>query len=306
MPRIENEYLDSIFYIYPNAHSAEVGERVGGCGFIATVRSKTFDKWLYMYAVTNRHVITETNTPTIRINTTQDNFDIIITDRNDWELHPCGDDVAIHSIELDIDKHKTFGFGYGIFTTPEIIEKHQLGPGDETFMIGRFINHEGIQRNTPTVRFGNISMMPYEPVAMPDGMKQEAFLVEVNSLPGYSGSPVLWEIPDFSRRPHSNKLSALRYRGLLGIDAGHLSYKGKVLDNLGNCHPDKLKVELNSGMAVIVPAWKIRELIDLDKFKRQRQTTDDLIRQIREKQSNSELDIETIKLSKEKEVGLTK
>jgi hypothetical protein len=157
-------------------------------------------------------------------------------------------------------------------------------------MIGRFINHEGKQRNLPTVRFGNIAMMPLEKVLMSDGLLQEAFLVEMRSLPGYSGSPVFWEIPDFSRRPHSNKLEAMRYRGLLGIDAGHLPYKGMVEDSFGNAHPDKLRVNLNSGMAVVVPAWKILELIDMEKFKKQRQEIDVLVKQAIEKKHPPEPD----------------
>lgn len=225
MSRIDDKYLDSVFYIYPNEYSAHNGENIGACGFFASIQSNVFDKWLYFYAVTNKHAIIQCNTPVIRINTSDGGFEVLITDKNSWEYHPYGDDLAITSLNLKIDfqKHKILGVSKNIFATLEMLDQFHLGPGDITFMIGRLINHEGKQRNTPSVRFGNIAMMPLEPVKMEDGTLQEAFLVEQNSLPGYSGSPVFWEIPDFARRPDSNVLQAKQFRGLLGIDAGHLT-----------------------------------------------------------------------------------
>jgi len=57
-------------------------------------------------------------------------------------------------------------------------------------MVGRFIGHDGHQRNTPAVRFGNIAMMPDEKIKAADGTEQEGFLVELRSVPGCSGSAV--------------------------------------------------------------------------------------------------------------------
>ena len=58
-------------------------------------------------------------------------------------------------------------------------------------MVGRFVSHEGKQQNSPAVRFGNIAMMQKEKIIDERGVAQESFLVEIRSLPGYSGSAVL-------------------------------------------------------------------------------------------------------------------
>src|SRR6266852_9284872 len=57
------------------------------------------------------------------------------------------------------------------------------------FFYGRFISHDGKQRNRPVMRFGNISMLPDQdaPVGVGDH-DQLAFLVECRSLGGFSGS----------------------------------------------------------------------------------------------------------------------
>jgi hypothetical protein len=40
------------------------------------------------------------------------------------------------------------------------IRAWRIFPGDEVFLYGRLVTHDGQQRNKPVVRFGNISMFP--------------------------------------------------------------------------------------------------------------------------------------------------
>jgi hypothetical protein len=48
-------------------------------------------------------------------------------------------------------------------------------------MVGRFINHEGKQRNLPALRYGNIAMMPLEPIIQQEtGITQESFFVKIH------------------------------------------------------------------------------------------------------------------------------
>ena len=266
MPRIDENFLDCVFYIYPSQQDAIHGEKIGGCGFFVSIKSKDIPSLTHLYAVTNAHVIRQSNTIVLRVNLKDEakGFETIQTENRKWIYHPDGDDVAVyHLIGSITNDFKIFSIGISVFASDTIVETLKLGPGDEVFMIGRFVNHEGKQRNLPTVRFGNIAMMPIEPVIMPKtGIRQESFIVEVRSLPGYSGSPVFWYIPDFSRRPGSSRLEARPYRGLLGIDAGHFESKILITDSKGEAHPDKWQASLNSGMAIIVPAWKILELLN--------------------------------------------
>jgi len=78
---------------------------------------------------------------------------------------------------------------------PDASDQIVLGYGDDIFMVGRFITFDGKQRNTPVVRFGQISMLPAEPVEVDGGRAQEeVFLVECRSIGGLSGSPVFVDL----------------------------------------------------------------------------------------------------------------
>jgi hypothetical protein len=68
--------------------------------------------------------------------------------------------------------------------TPARMDQLNIGVGDEVFMIGRFISHQGLNRSQPLARFGNIAMMPGERVRDGRGFDVEAFLVEMRSLSG--------------------------------------------------------------------------------------------------------------------------
>lgn len=122
----------------------------------------------------------------------------------------------------------------------------------------------------PAVRFGNIAMMPYEPVRHPSReIMVESFLVEARSLPGFSSSPVFVHILPMSLRPGQG-ISEGYGLWLLGVDWGHFPVKAIVKDKSGHAVCDGLWVEYNAGMVSVVPMWKLTELLDSDSLKRQR------------------------------------
>jgi hypothetical protein len=55
------------------------------------------------------------------------------------------------SIRFEYETILVKGIPDEFLATKEKIEHHRVGPGDEVFMPGRFINHEGKQRNLPAV-----------------------------------------------------------------------------------------------------------------------------------------------------------
>ncbi len=56
VPRISDDILDSVVYLYPSVTDAEAGEKAGGTGFLVGVPSGVHEGVTYQYAVTNRHV----------------------------------------------------------------------------------------------------------------------------------------------------------------------------------------------------------------------------------------------------------
>jgi hypothetical protein len=195
------------------------------------------------------------------------------------------------------------------FITREIIDAYDLGIGDETFLVGRLITHAGGQRNTPIVRFGNVSLMadPSEPVKC-EGYEQEGFLVECRSLSGFSGSPVFIstnrnyhgegaarvvkhrqaemnyeEPPEIPGQMHP-QIKVVNMSGtfgpwLLGIDWGHIPLWKKVcqvgdqgtVDTETETH---LRMEAATGIACVLPAWHILRTINSEELIKERKESE--------------------------------
>jgi len=223
-----------------------------------------------IYAVTNRHVVDHRAT-TIRLNTQDGGFDVLETPDDGWFRHPDGDDIAVCPIGLDSNIHKFTSVSIKFMLTREILDRYKIGPGDEACFVGRFVNHEGKQRNTPTLRFGNLAMMPWEPLVAETGLKQESYLVEARSLPGYSGSPVfVYDNPVYPRPEEQTPLNPANHMWgpyLLGIDWCHLYRWAEVVgaDKRTPVEPS-MWVKENTGMMGVIPAWKLIDILQMEEI----------------------------------------
>jgi hypothetical protein len=283
VPAIDPNVLQCVFYVYPDVPSAEQGKPAGGTGFFAGVPLKMNPHLRMIYAVTNQHCIEKSDPRVVlRVNKKTGESDCIPTKRSDWKPHPDGLDVAVCPIMLSPDYDYNFVSTDMFFITPEIVKERWIGPGDDVFMAGRFIGHDGKLGNLPTARFGNISRMNSEPLEDRNGMPQDSFLVEMRSIPGYSGSPVFVYInATFPRPPNFTMPNLSPYRQgmhgpwLLGIDWSHLSNFHRVLEENRITKKSPAEwVETNTGMAGVIPAWRIKQLLDLEEFQVQREEQD--------------------------------
>lgn len=333
MPKIPEAVLESVIYLYPSVADAEVGKKAGGTGFLVGVPedekfrhrdwgAPSWNEWEYsrhlgsyfLHAVTAAHVIHRGSSPVVRLTLKAGTVDIIDLPAEAWHTHPDGDDVAICPIGFSGQYEGTSFVPESFLLTTEAKERALLGPGDEAFFVGRFVGHDGRQRNVPTVRFGNIAMMP-EKIQHPGSGSQESFLVEMRSLPGYSGSPVFvydsrielkeprgghirshkWyhENPWYRQPTVAEQIEAeyapLSQGWLLGIDWAHLKSDDQpVLDRQGDPVEEGWYVQQNSGMMAVVPAWKLDELLHDEEIETMR---DEAKQHAREKKSTVELDV---------------
>ncbi len=291
MPRIDAKFLDCSIYLYRSEEDARRGERSGGSGFIVGVPGFG-DGWLvpeaacprpgvlyHLYAVTNRHVVkkrdtSEIGSSVIRLNRDDGKTDILPFSVENWftaeELTSEDHDIAVLPI-----RHQE-GYAYQFiptdaFLSQEDAARFDVGIGDVVFMVGRFIGHDGKQRNEPSTRWGHVSSMPVEHVYHPSNRRneQQSFLVEMHSISGYSGSPVF--VRPFSETFLSASGSALntnmitptwaepiRTGGpwLLGIEWGYITTHNQS-DN-------------NSGISGVVPAWHLLKMLNSEQLKSQR------------------------------------
>lgn len=316
MPAIDQQYLDCSIYLYDSKDAADTGENFGGSGFLVSVwPNRIWDKTSFkngrytrytqppphIYAVTNKHVV-EQGYPVIRLNTIDDKIDVLELEEDDWIPHPDGDDLMVAPIELPEYKHS-----YHPITTEIFVRRFSpttlVGAGDDVFMVGRFISHAGKQRNTPSLRFGSIAMLPFEKVRLQSGYEQEAFLVETRSISGYSGSPVFVYKPiqqtatippspndPYAGETHITSISdPVGYPLLLGIDCGHVRDRQPILNAEGKAHQYGWHVEINTRMAIVIPAWRLYDLLNKPEFVMAREEKDKKYREEKEaeKQSSS-------------------
>lgn len=310
MPRIADAYIDNAVYIYSTVEHAEVGKGIGGSGFLVHVPFPNDKRFQQTYVITNRHVVFGTATPIIRLNRIDGSTICLVTRQEDWTLHSDGDDVAVLPIPLNRNEVRCMSIGMELFVTQKLIEEEDIGIGDDTIMVGRFVGHDGCQRNTPAARFGNIAMMPHEKIKATTGYEQEGFLVELRSMPGYSGSAVYiyspYAMQDMSTRRKGQSMAPLddfnlfgpdaqrhinlmdlkmapKGPYLLGLDFCHLNKNILVRNAADQAHPEGLFVRENTGMAGVVPAWKIAEILNSESLSTARHELEDRLAKQRAK-----------------------
>ncbi len=241
MPRIPNQYLKCAVYLYKSKEAAEKSEEYGGTGCL--VGYKSADGYVHVkYVVTNRHVIEDGYT-VIRLNTLAGPCDIFETARQSWIFHP-EDDLAACAVSPNYLYHAFSVISTDLFVDKEKITKHNLGVGDEVFMVGRLVGHQGTLRNIPVARFGAIAMMPLEPLRNKYGNLRKHYLVEIRSVSGSSGSPVfIYDLPYAPEGVRNEQFGQF----FLGVDCGHIPNEEQLL---------------RSGIAVVIPASSVMELLN--------------------------------------------
>ena len=161
-----------------------------------------------------------------------------------------------------------------MFLTHDLIEKWGLSAGDETFSFGRYVDLGGRDENQPVARFGNVARLYGDPIMqLGRSYLQESFVVESRSLSGYSGSPVfVYPGPDPGGTSDGgvvlHTLTAA-HCWLLGVCWGHHPWTEKVRDPNVQGSPivtPERVVQITSGLMMVVPAWKLGELLDCNEF----------------------------------------
>lgn len=305
--RVDDKFLDCSAYVYATEDHANEGKSVGASGFLVAVPA-TGKWWLldgvcpapgynHLYVVTNRHNIVEREDsrpkPVVRLNTENVAPAIIPATVEDWV---CSDEHDLAVLPIQYRKHYRYlAIPVASFLTREEATTYDVGIGDEVMMVGRFVNHEGKQQNRPSVRFGHVSMMPCESEPLPHKSSpsgsQVSFAVEVHSIPGYSGSPVIVRpspVP-VSKIPAEVSITnttigivhvspcdfgpAPRLRGgpwLLGVEWG------VIRDKFYESSRDHYYY---TGMSGVVPAWYLADLLNKPRLVNRRRAEQETLRE---------------------------
>jgi hypothetical protein len=288
MPKIGSGVIDGVFYLFATLKDAESGKNPAGSGFI--VRAGWSDVY---YGVTNWHVAVRDGYSVIRLNKQNGGTDPVELGPENWEFEPGGPDIAITPLNLDPRVHKISSISTFQLADKNAVVRKAIDLGDDVFMVGLFIDHGGSTTNVPSVRFGNISMMPNKDalVKQPTGFMGESFIIDVHSRTGFSGSPVyvyrttgsdltqrVIKFREVSRND-SRKRTDLQpdspLFSLLGIHWGQFPEKWELKEKnelsesaKKNLIIEGAYVEGMSGMTCVIPAWEIMRLLDMPALKK--------------------------------------
>jgi hypothetical protein len=161
---------------------------------------------------------------------------------------------------LDRNEHKAF---------LENVSNIELG--DEVATIGLFTSHYGRTKNIPVVRHGHIAMLPDEPVWTRRSYLK-AYIVEVRSILGLSGSPVFLNLPRM--RTKDGGIQLIRGIGaiLVGVMLGYFLIRSAddqiiVPKTQGGDVPedgdDVSLDERNTGFALVCPIENLFDILEL-------------------------------------------
>jgi hypothetical protein len=190
---------------------------------------------------------------------------ITITAGTKWYYHPTEShrtDVAVLPIPFLWQLRMPRPVIHSFAVTDDDFKDQRVGCGDEGFMVGLFKGYEGAAWNVPVVRRTTIAATDFfgKPLKImsPEFCETEpidAYLIEVRSIGGFSGSPVF----TLAARDHGTKVTAEKDKRigtylLLGIMHGHTNVHAKDASLQDDV--------FNSGIAIVTPAQKIVETVD--------------------------------------------
>lgn len=279
LPRIPSQTLKSTVYLYHSVEDAEAGTDTGGTAFVVGVRIGEGEHW-HLYAVTNWHVACKKGCSVIRVNLMGGGTEVIDLGPEDWLFDPRGHDIAIARFPLKEGQHDVFFLPNDIFANDEVLARRNIGPGEDVFMVGRFIDAGGVQTNEPAVRFGNISMMPV-PIKQENGVTAPSYAVDMHSRSGFSGSPVFVFRKPGQDLSHGDIDLNDQFVFLLGIHWGQFPEIWQIHDGPGVApdHAGEISLKADakyvsglSGMTCVAPAQAINDLLDHPKFRAGRES----------------------------------
>jgi hypothetical protein len=276
--RIADDLRRCVVFIGHSGGPPDYGFTPAGTGFLISYKGQA-------YLVTAQHVAVELGDDpfAIRVNRrdgTSENITIDpLQESLRWFCNTDDDtvDLAIAPFDYNIWRqiHDLRMVEQRYFTEQKEIDEWDIGVGDACYAIGLFRLMAGKTRNLPIVHTGNIALMPSDeripvrnwidrsPSAEPKYI--EAYLVELQNLPGLSGAPVFVRPGANFDNLRTDKGEKVRCRFsrsevlLLGIWQG--SWDAPPNEVLAFARGMQTRVPV--GMGSVVPSAKMLEILEM-------------------------------------------
>lgn len=179
-------------------------------------------------------------------------------------IHHSSTDVAIAPGALPKDAVIEF-VPFGMLLRSEMLSARQLEEGSPVVIPCLFSQFHGRQRIHPIVRTGRLALVPDEKLIVTLGPQHKsevaAYLIEATAWGGSSGAPVF--VDYFNPAATSADPYEIGTKRLLGLINGHYTIPHEFGD-------DEQTISFNSGIAIVIPAQAIVDLIQLPDLAEQR------------------------------------
>jgi hypothetical protein len=171
-------------------------------------------------------------------------------------------DVAVIHCGLDTSEFDVTPVASGqLLSSRATMDSLRLGVGTDLHLAGLLPEYPGVMRLQPVVRFGRIALLPQEEFTIFDSnlpcvRNRSAILLDLKSIPGFSGAPV-FAIPAPAEGRDPSVRPILVGMSVAGVGQVHqyLGPSSTATDNLVRKPPD-------TGFSYIVPSYVISRIID--------------------------------------------
>ncbi len=270
--RIPDEIRKSVVFV---CYKVNGGFNLAGTAFFVSVQPDGDFGVGFVYVVTAKHVIVEASQHSVdgcvylRVNLVKGEAQLIEVPRDKWLDHPTDSSVDASILPWVLSKRQVdyLTIPDTMTATDEVIRRESIGIGDEVFLTGLFVNHYGQNRNLPIVRMGTIALMPEERIATRFFGEIEAYLVEARSIGGLSGSPVFVHLGGV----REGTLNFPVKWHWLGLMHGHWDFPLDSSDTDLVTEDTPEKEAVNMGIAIVIPATQIMEIINQPMEKKSRE-----------------------------------
>lgn len=257
--RVPNELRQCVcFLCVKGIENGQERTFYGGTAFFVAVRTQDTEDH---YLVTAKHCIERASAFGVlyaRLNRTGGGAEIIaLPDRWLFSENEASD-IAVMPMSPDPAVFDHASLNVDMFASEAIIKDHDIGVGDDLFVVGLFTRRHGTQRNIPIVRTGVISSMPEEPFIDDAGREYHVYLAEIRSLGGLSGSPVfvyLAPMRQITLEKNTKRLAPLYF--VLGCIRGHWDLRTESVIDFANDEDARL----NTGIAAVTPIQAALDII---------------------------------------------
>jgi hypothetical protein len=170
-------------------------------------------------------------------------------------------DIAIAPIGVDAGKLDVIFLPSTLLLSNADVAQDKVEEGDSVLFTGLFVQMVGQTHSEPIVREGKIAMMPKEQIQTTLHALGDIYLVDCHVFGGNSGSPMFINL---AGQRQGGLTLGVNYK-LFGVVSGYV----KETENfeLQTVAAYAGTVDANSGVAIVVPAQKILDLLDAPTLK---------------------------------------